>query len=550
MLSRVLPFFFLFFSLTGTVLGAGSSWTSADFNRDGGIDLLDYSILTAAWQEQLPWTQEPQRRVYGHWRFDEGAGSVAGDAIRGNHGTLVGQVSWQEGKLGTALQFSKQGHVDVTNAFNQHAITQSITLAAWIKFSKKGNWPTIVSKGDNSWKLCLRGNTGMLHFALTGITVAGDEITGENDFINGTIDLSDDQWHHVAGVYDHQAGRMTIYVDGAIDVQKDATGTIAANNHGVWVGGNSEYSGTNRGGWDGLIDNVRVYDYPLTPAELNQTEYFVNKNGGSNSNDGLSENSAFATIQHGIDSASQGDCVYLCPGRYAEPVFIDKAITLASVADAAILEAPGDFAITLSGVQSDCVICNLVITHSDIGLFLVSSSPVIRHLTVTANLSGLEAYAGSYPVVEHCVFWENDADLTYEMPMAAEARFSCVQSGATGEGNIRNDPLFADPNSGDFHLRSDVGRYKPGASDPWDTDSWVTDSQASPCIDVGDPNIYPWRENAAFCGGYINMGSHGATPYASLSAWALAGDSNYDGCVDICDLVILSRHWLTRTANE
>ena len=48
-----------------------------------------------------------------------------------------------------------------------------------------------------------------------------------------------------------------------------------------------------------------------------------------------------------------------------------------------------------------------------------------------------------------------------------------------GEGEIEADPLFADPDNGDFHLKSTGGR--------WNGSEWVTDDVDSPCIDAGDP---------------------------------------------------------------
>ena len=50
----------------------------------------------------------------------------------------------------------------------------------------------------------------------------------------------------------------------------------------------------------------------------------------------------------------------------------------------------------------------------------------------------------------------------------------------SGTGDISEDPLFADPDNGDFHLKSEAGR--------WNGSDWVTDSVTSPCIDAGDPS--------------------------------------------------------------
>ena len=77
-------------------------------------------------------------------------------------------------------------------------------------------------------------------------------------------------------------------------------------------------------------------------------------------------------------------------------------------------------------------------------------------------------------------------------------------------GNLSTDPLFADSKNGDYHLRSQYGRYVPA------TGKWVLDGMTSPCIDAGDPSEHPRNERMPN-GSLINMGAYGGTPYASMS---------------------------------
>jgi hypothetical protein len=70
------------------------------------------------------------------------------------------------------------------------------------------------------------------------------------------------------------------------------------------------------------------------------------------------------------------------------------------------------------------------------------------------------------------IFWGDTAPGTPEIKWRDDARvfvtYSDVQGGYTGEGNINADPLFVNPEAGDFHLE------------------W-----GSPCIDAGNPNSPP-----------------------------------------------------------
>ena len=89
-------------------------------------------------------------------------------------------------------------------------------------------------------------------------------------------------------------------------------------------------------------------------------------------------------------------------------------------------------------------------------------------------------------------------------------RYSRTTQTSRGEGNITDDPLFVDPNAGDYHLFSARGRYWP------EHDVWVLDRVTSPCIDGGDPQADPSDEPMP--NGYrINMGAYGGTVQASMS---------------------------------
>lgn len=263
--------------------------------------------------------------------------------------------------------------------------------------------------------------------------------------------------------------------------------------------------------------------------------YYVDAAHGDDSHDGGSPREAFATIQKGIDTARAGYAVTVLPGVYQEEINFDgKAITVAGTNGGAVLEAPGGYAVSFySAERSTSILRNFAIHGSDVGIFIAGSTPTIQNVTLADNEFGIAAYAGADPDISNCILWGNiDGDL-----FGCTATFSCIEQGIEGQGNIRRDPLFADPDNGDYHLLAERGRFVPAHK------LWSFDATTSPCVDAGNPLLDPGAERMPN-GGRINMGAFGGTPEASMSEWPLAADINRDGVVDYRDLDVVLEEWL------
>ncbi|MBL7184939.1 MAG: hypothetical protein ISS70_01325 [Phycisphaerae bacterium] len=179
------------------------------------------------------------------------------------------------------------------------------------------------------------------------------------------------------------------------------------------------------------------------------------------------------------------------------------------------------------------------------------SQPTVINCTFSENTAvdwagGLGAQAGASPIVANCIFWGNSAARPGQVggPNASIVSYSCVQGGLAGDGNIDTDPHFADPQNGDYRLKSQTGRWDPLG------ESWTQDDITSPCIDGGDP-MSPIDLEPFPTGGFVNMGAYGGTPQASKPYFGhqapcesiVAGDLNGDCQVDRADLAIMALHW-------
>lgn len=164
--------------------------------------------------------------------------------------------------------------------------------------------------------------------------------------------------------------------------------------------------------------------------------------------------------------------------------------------------------------------------------------------------------------ISNCILWNggDEIDAWREKFADISIVYSDIQGGWPGEGNIDLYPCFAEPGywepdrtpadanddvwvEGDYHLKSQVGRWDPVSG------SWVNDDVKSPCIDAGDPNT-PVASEPFPNGGVINMGAYGGTAEASKSCFGqrigennINGDINSDCKVDLVDLLTVIAQW-------
>jgi len=113
------------------------------------------------------------------------------------------------------------------------------------------------------------------------------------------------------------------------------------------------------------------------------------------------------------------------------------------------------------------------------GGILCGDSTTIIHCVLSKNAHGYGSYGGGIcavfsasPVIKNCIIRENHGEEIATNTGEAVVSFSNIENGWPGEGNVDVDPLFRDPENGDYHL---MAIY---CGDPYD----------SPCIDAGHPD--------------------------------------------------------------
>ncbi len=209
-----------------------------------------------AWENPQAFGNAELAGLIGWWKFDETEGGTAKDSSGGNHnGTLNGDAKWTQGKIGGAIDLDGSG--DFVQIADKAAFDfgGQVTIACWVNIRSVPNeYTAIVTKGDSSWRLSTAQRQRKFHAS----------VNDWNQFMmDGSTTVNANQWHHVATVYNGK--EMRIYVDGKLDATKAWKGGIAKNNFDVLIGENAEQKGRS---FDGLIDDVRIYNYALKEVDI------------------------------------------------------------------------------------------------------------------------------------------------------------------------------------------------------------------------------------------------------------------------------------------
>ena len=215
---------------------------------------------------------QPNDGLVGYWNFDgnnmnwSASTAEAVDASgQGNNGNVTnfGQEAVRPGVVGQALKFDNTNDVISMGA---SGLTGDITAtwSAWIK--------TNSTVSNDYQAIAIIGSTAALgafgpFLNIGGVGVLSAEYAGGNNCATAAGVITPGQWYHVVAT--KTAGAIntttTIYVNGAA-----VTCTGSASTPNVAAGGTAIGSWPSLYFFDGLIDEVRLYNRALSAGEVKE----------------------------------------------------------------------------------------------------------------------------------------------------------------------------------------------------------------------------------------------------------------------------------------
>jgi hypothetical protein len=200
--------------------------------------------------------------LVGWWKLDEGFGAATLDySGHGNHGTLQGNPQRVDGFDGDGLELDGTNSVELSTDLIGSDMG---SVCMWIKTTQAETGMIFYGSsgtGGNGF-----GDENELHINMMSNGGVEFFIEGEPDDNDVNLEASavnDDAWHHITATWEVN-GFANLYVDGGAPVSAAHTGNDFVLSGRIRLGRpyalQSFYSG--------LIDDVRVYDYVLSPEEI------------------------------------------------------------------------------------------------------------------------------------------------------------------------------------------------------------------------------------------------------------------------------------------
>ena len=245
--------------------------------------------------------------LVSYWTFDREdiIGNTVKDVWGENNATIVGTPTIVNGHLKEALKFDGiKDYVNLTTLGDFGAKLDSSTVEVWIKTDYKETWTTIFktigtcnNRATMIWGIDI--NRRMANHEDIKRDPFGPRIIFAEDFIllylasfikgkgacslsflEGEFSISDGEWHHL--VYrtkpvDENRAEQTesaLFIDGTLNqisastpIGPKAQYKYVSFSEPVYLGAGNNL-GRAEGFFNGIIDEVRIYDRPLTEAEI------------------------------------------------------------------------------------------------------------------------------------------------------------------------------------------------------------------------------------------------------------------------------------------
>ena len=260
---------------SGVWVGSTPGTTYADF---GLIAATSYAYTVAAYDVNGVASAQSavvsrstlsgvQPSLLAYYTFNEGTGTVLHDfSGNGNNGTIYSAIWTDSGKTGGALRFGLGGIMSYVVTPNAN-VSSAVTLEAWVNPASLTLGDVILEyqEGRDCWFGLFDSGYGGPVARVTTQGCPSDVSVSRVPW----VPMSSNTWTHMAMTYDGTT--VQLFVNGVLAASQQQSGIIDNTSQPMYIGGDplwdSDRSDYNRY-FDGLIDEVRIYNRALSQSEI------------------------------------------------------------------------------------------------------------------------------------------------------------------------------------------------------------------------------------------------------------------------------------------
>ena len=199
------------------------------------------------------------------YKFEAGGGAKAIDfSGHANHGEIIDNVLWVAGQFNLALEFlgDDEGHVELPAGM---VATASGSILMWVNTDQIGNagmlWYGTETGGDGF------GGENEIHIHVGDSGALGFGMEGATDVRLDGPQLAGAGWNYVAATWDQTDG-CRLYFNGAEVAFQPFTANVADLT--VIRLGRPVATGNGNRYYDGLMDDVRLFNHPISADQVNE----------------------------------------------------------------------------------------------------------------------------------------------------------------------------------------------------------------------------------------------------------------------------------------
>jgi len=203
---------------------------------------------------------EKEKGLVAYWSFDEGKGSRAKDLSGNGLDIDIGSCEWTKGKVNGALLFNGvDSIIPIDGGEEKLRMDKAFTIEAWVKLNDLEGYQEIFNCNQ--------------YFLRKDNPAEGDKFSIFLKTPDGSPEpraqakdpCEVDKWYFVAATWDGKVA--AIYVNGVKSGQSNRAAPLTDEMVTPTIGG-GEQTGVSGNCWNGIIDELKIYNRCLTADEI------------------------------------------------------------------------------------------------------------------------------------------------------------------------------------------------------------------------------------------------------------------------------------------